>query len=83
MKPTQERRTYLAFYLDDSASPVAQFQHYPDSTWGFNYQQVVYQTQDLPPGNHSMILSNWATKDNGSLVLFDYAVYTCVRGIEY
>lgn len=72
----QYRDTRLAFYLDDSPSPAAQFHHRPDETDDFSYDHVVYSNEAIPAGKHTMLLSNWATEDSGSLVLFDYAIYT-------
>ena len=42
------------------------------------YGQAVYKNEQLQPGLHKMMLSNIATADTGSLVLFDYAIYSCV-----
>ena len=38
---------------------------------------VVYKNEQLAPGVHTMLMSNIATPDSGSLVLFDYAIYSC------
>ncbi|KZV84451.1 hypothetical protein EXIGLDRAFT_288776 [Exidia glandulosa HHB12029] len=73
------RATHLAFYLDDSAVPASTFDHEPTNDPGFIYNQLVFESDNLPLGQHTVVLSNLGTLDKGSLVLFDYAVYTYVR----
>lgn len=68
--------TRLAFYLDDGGEPVGQFLHEPANAGGFIYHSVVYSNETLQSGNHTMIVSNWATKDRVSYVQFDYVIYT-------
>ncbi|EJD35767.1 hypothetical protein AURDEDRAFT_188621 [Auricularia subglabra TFB-10046 SS5] len=69
--------TRLAFYLDASPEPTQQFYHPPDlAADGFIYNQLVFKDDSLTDGEHSMLISNWADGNSGSLVLFDYAVYS-------
>ena len=69
--------TRLAFYFDGSLNPVDQFHHTPSlTTSDFMYDELVFKSDLLPEGEHTLLVSNWADGDSGSLVLFDYAIYT-------
>ncbi|EJD35789.1 hypothetical protein AURDEDRAFT_175129 [Auricularia subglabra TFB-10046 SS5] len=71
------RDTRLAIYIDNLLSPVAQFLHTPDlGVDGFIYDQLVFKSDPLEDREHTVLVSNWADGDSGSLVLFDYAIYT-------
>lgn len=71
------RDTRLAIYIDNSLTPVAQFHHAPDpGVDGFIYDQLVFKSDPLEDREHTVLVSNWADGDSGSLVLFDYAIYT-------
>ncbi|KZV95925.1 hypothetical protein EXIGLDRAFT_706332 [Exidia glandulosa HHB12029] len=71
--------TRLAFYLDgDLYSPTTFFQAPSNDTTGegYNYNQLVFSNTSLPHGKRTMLMSSLTTSDSGSIVLFDYAVYT-------
>ncbi|EJD35756.1 hypothetical protein AURDEDRAFT_117256 [Auricularia subglabra TFB-10046 SS5] len=73
----QHKDTRLAFYLDESPQPVQQFHRAPDlAVDGFIYNQLVFKDDTLSDREHTMLVSNWADGDSGSLVLFDYAIYS-------
>lgn len=73
----EHKDTRLAFYLDHSPEPIKQFHHAPDLTvYGFIYNQLVFKDDTLSAGEHTMLVSNWADGESGSLVLFDYAIYS-------
>lgn len=69
--------TRLSFYLDGGAKPVADFLHTPDmAVASFLYNQLVFESDSLTDGNHNLLVNNYASDGNGSLILFDYAIYT-------
>ncbi|KZV87432.1 hypothetical protein EXIGLDRAFT_839965 [Exidia glandulosa HHB12029] len=70
------RATHLVFFLDNSVAPVSTFDHEPTADIGYAYNQLVYDSGALPLGKHTVLVSNVATADVGSLILFDYAVYS-------
>ncbi|KAJ6614168.1 hypothetical protein B0H10DRAFT_2221630 [Mycena sp. CBHHK59/15] len=61
-----------AFTLDGASSGT--YSHAPDSTSNYIYGANVYSAEGLEQGSHQVVV----TTDNpsGSLLLFDYAVYT-------
>ncbi|EJD35765.1 hypothetical protein AURDEDRAFT_175161 [Auricularia subglabra TFB-10046 SS5] len=66
--------TRLSFYLDDSVS--GSYLHHVDKTLDqYLYNQLVFNRDDLTAGNHTLRIANQPA-DTGSLILFDYAVYT-------
>ncbi|EJD35751.1 hypothetical protein AURDEDRAFT_175145 [Auricularia subglabra TFB-10046 SS5] len=68
--------TRLSFYLDESSSASGDFLHEEDARQDqYLYNQLVFSRGGLAPGNHSLVVANRAD-NTGSLVLFDYAVYT-------
>ncbi|EJD35783.1 hypothetical protein AURDEDRAFT_175124 [Auricularia subglabra TFB-10046 SS5] len=69
--------TRLAFYLDGSADPIDQFLHVPGPEQDqYLYNQLVFKKDSLAPDQHEMLVSNWADGNSGSLIYFDYALYT-------
>jgi hypothetical protein len=56
------------------------FVHAPDSTEpsDFLYNVPVYSKAALENTNHTLVISTNA-QQNSSLILFDYATYTCVH----
>ncbi|EJD35801.1 hypothetical protein AURDEDRAFT_175140 [Auricularia subglabra TFB-10046 SS5] len=69
--------TRLQFHLD--GAPVGSFFHQADLTTStYLYNQLVFQSQSLPLEEHMLEVINTATEDQtrGSLVLFDYVIYT-------
>ncbi|EJD35731.1 hypothetical protein AURDEDRAFT_175181 [Auricularia subglabra TFB-10046 SS5] len=68
--------TRLSFYLDGFPTPDGTFLHEPDETQGpYLYNQLVF-SERLPTGSHTLVVANVPGDEDGSLVLFDYAVYT-------
>ncbi|EJD35752.1 hypothetical protein AURDEDRAFT_175146 [Auricularia subglabra TFB-10046 SS5] len=66
--------TRLSFYLDDSLS--GGYLHLVDRTLDqYLYNQLAFNRQGLTAGNHTLRIANQPA-DTGSLILFDYAVYT-------
>ncbi|KAJ7117433.1 hypothetical protein C8R44DRAFT_626506 [Mycena epipterygia] len=65
--------TDLAFTLD--GSPQQPFSHTPDSTFSYLYNQNVLSVSGLAQASHQLVIT---TDSSGSLLLFDYARYTCV-----
>ncbi|EJD35800.1 hypothetical protein AURDEDRAFT_188609 [Auricularia subglabra TFB-10046 SS5] len=61
-----EMDTRLRFYVDGSnpADPP------------YLYNQLVFDSKDLEPGNHTLQVSTYSKGDIGSTALFDYAIYT-------
>ncbi|EJD35734.1 hypothetical protein AURDEDRAFT_175184 [Auricularia subglabra TFB-10046 SS5] len=71
-------RTRLSFYVDGFTSPDGTFLHELDETQGpYLYNQLVFSEQ-LPTGDHSLVVANVPGVEvgSGSLILFDYAIYT-------
>lgn len=61
--------------LDGQSQP--EFIHEIDNTNTFQYNGTVYSNSDLTSGIHVFFMSADAL-DPGSLLLFDYAIYTYV-----
>ncbi|EJD35774.1 hypothetical protein AURDEDRAFT_175169 [Auricularia subglabra TFB-10046 SS5] len=71
---TPENVTRLSFYLDDSLS--GNYLHHVDKTLDqYLYNQLVFSGDGLTADNHTLRIVNQPA-DTGSLILFDYAVYT-------
>ncbi|EJD35799.1 hypothetical protein AURDEDRAFT_130433 [Auricularia subglabra TFB-10046 SS5] len=69
--------TRLQFNLDGALADS--FFHQADLTrTDYLYDQLVFHSQSLPLGEHTLEIVNTATKDqfHGSLLLFDYVIYT-------
>ncbi|EJD46457.1 hypothetical protein AURDEDRAFT_136842 [Auricularia subglabra TFB-10046 SS5] len=67
----------LSFYLDQFSSPAGHFYHTTNGALGtYIYNQLVFSSELLHAGNHSLLISSWSDGTTGSLALFDYAVYT-------
>lgn len=52
------------------------FEHNPNDTAGFIYNSLVYSAENLKNQNNTVVLTS--SGDPASLLLFDYAIYTCV-----
>ena len=72
-KPTITR-TYLTFQIDGEV--VGNFIHQPDNTTRYEYNVPGYANASIAPGQHRLSIA--ADRSINSLVMFDYAVYTCV-----
>ncbi|KAJ7148412.1 hypothetical protein C8R43DRAFT_889037 [Mycena crocata] len=70
--------TDLAFSLDDS--PHGTYSHNPDSTSDYVYGEKVFSVENLAQGNHQLVIAT--DNPSGSLLLFDYARYTCVFALS-
>ncbi|KAJ7181027.1 hypothetical protein C8R46DRAFT_986111 [Mycena filopes] len=64
----------FAFTLD--GSPSGTFSHQPNSSPDFIYRANVFSVDGLKQGPHDVVLST--DNSNGTLLLFDFAIYTCV-----
>ncbi|EJD35777.1 hypothetical protein AURDEDRAFT_175174 [Auricularia subglabra TFB-10046 SS5] len=74
---TRSDRTRLSFYLDGALNSTQDFLHMPNPAEDhYLYNRLVYESEPLTAGNHSLVISNWADSKTGSLILFDYALYT-------
>lgn len=70
-------RTAMNISLDDQ--PVGEFIHEINDTDTFQYNGLVYSQTNLTSETHTVFLSADGVYP-GSLLLFDYAVYTYVTG---
>ncbi|EJD35797.1 hypothetical protein AURDEDRAFT_175136 [Auricularia subglabra TFB-10046 SS5] len=69
--------TRLSFYLDESSSPAGDFLHTADTAVkGFLYNQLVFASEALDAGPHTLVVKSYADGNSGSLIVFDYAVYS-------
>ncbi|EJD35787.1 hypothetical protein AURDEDRAFT_175128 [Auricularia subglabra TFB-10046 SS5] len=69
--------THLAFHLDGETSPSGTFDRMHDPTVeGFLYNQLVFSTNSLHAGEHTMVIRCAAKGTSPSLALFDYAIYS-------
>ena len=66
--------TYLTFQIDGEV--VGNFAHEPDNTTRYEYNVQGYGNASLAPGQHRLSIVADGPRD--SLVMFDYAIYTCV-----
>lgn len=75
---TVNLNTRLQFYIDGSSNPAKEFVHFGDPAGEkyYLYDQVVFDSQTLPSGDHTLRVSSYATATDGSVALFDRAVYT-------
>ncbi|KAJ7464469.1 hypothetical protein FB451DRAFT_1042421 [Mycena latifolia] len=64
----------FVFSLD--GSPNDRFTHEPSSSPDYNYGVNVFSAHGLEQGPHEVVLTT--NNSAGSLLLFDYAIYTCV-----
>ncbi|KAJ7210424.1 hypothetical protein GGX14DRAFT_363358 [Mycena pura] len=67
------------FSLSIDGTTHGTFTHTPDNTSDFIYQAKVFEVHDLANVEHKAVLST--NNPAGSLLLFDYASYTYVRGL--
>ncbi|EJD35802.1 hypothetical protein AURDEDRAFT_175141 [Auricularia subglabra TFB-10046 SS5] len=73
---TRSNSTRLSFYLDGALNSTKDFLHTSNPAEDhYLYNQLVYESEPVAAGPHSLVISNWADNQTGSLVLFDYAVY--------
>ncbi|EJD35784.1 hypothetical protein AURDEDRAFT_188603 [Auricularia subglabra TFB-10046 SS5] len=71
------KNTRLRFYLDGSPDAAGEFLHLLDPAGPqYLYDQLVFDSQSLEFGNHTLLVSSYSDGTTGSLSLFDYAVYT-------
>ncbi|EJD35796.1 hypothetical protein AURDEDRAFT_188607 [Auricularia subglabra TFB-10046 SS5] len=74
---TSTKDTRLKFYLDGSPDSAGDFLHPSDAAGEpYLYNQLVFDSQSLELGNHTLLISSYSDGESGSLALFDYAVYT-------
>lgn len=74
---TVNHNTRLRFYLDGSSYPAQDFLHLGDpASEKYLYSQLVYDSLTLEPANHTLVVSSYSNGTDGSLALFDRAVYT-------
>ncbi|KAF7310027.1 hypothetical protein MIND_00375600 [Mycena indigotica] len=64
--------THLALAVDGAARGT--FDHTPDGSADFAYQQPVFRVAGLPSARHSVVLTTNSAQ--GSYLVFDYASYT-------
>lgn len=69
--------TRLSFYFDGASNPAGDFLHTADTKVdGFLYNQLVFASEALDSGPHTLVVKSSAEGDSGSLFVFDYALYT-------
>lgn len=74
---TRNNNTRLRFYLDGFSDPTADYLHLGDPADDrYLYNQVVYDSHDLKHANHTLLISSYSNGTDGSVALFDRAVYT-------
>ncbi|KAJ6481487.1 hypothetical protein C8R47DRAFT_982390 [Mycena vitilis] len=62
------------FFIDGAA--VGSFNHQSDGSGGFVYDTLVYKNTNVPDGDHVLLIET--TGADPALIIFDYAIYTCV-----
>jgi hypothetical protein len=75
--PNTDTTTALTFTLDGVSSDP--FLHTPDSSSTVLYNSRVYSKSGLENVAHTLVVSPIISQGRPSLVLFDYAEYSCVR----
>ncbi|EJD35790.1 hypothetical protein AURDEDRAFT_175130 [Auricularia subglabra TFB-10046 SS5] len=74
---TVNNNTRLQFYMDGLSDPTKEFLHLGDPAGEkYLYNQLVYDSQALKHGDHTLRVSSYSNGTDGSVALFDYAVYT-------
>ncbi|EJD35776.1 hypothetical protein AURDEDRAFT_130451 [Auricularia subglabra TFB-10046 SS5] len=69
--------TRLTFYLDGAATSAGNYLHIADmAVDNFLYNQLVFESELLDDRDHTLLISNYASAGSGSLILFDYAIYS-------
>ncbi|EJD35804.1 hypothetical protein AURDEDRAFT_175143 [Auricularia subglabra TFB-10046 SS5] len=69
--------TRLHFTLDGFSDTSKNFLHLVDPAGAkYLYNQLVFDSRDLEPGNHTLNIYSVSIGNMGSTALFDYAVYT-------
>ena len=73
--------THLSFYWDGTYEGSFDFTP-TNTTPGFLYNQSVFSASGRPMADHTVVIINHGDVGKGSLLLFDYAVYTYVDVVE-
>lgn len=69
--------THLSFYIDSEL--VGAYSHIPDiSSTQYEYNQLLYSNTTIPTAKHEFLIANHGDVGPGSLIMFDYALYTYV-----
>ena len=78
-----DTNTFLDIFIDDEK--VSSFEHMKDaSTTDYQYNVPVFANATLSVQNeqHYVVIANKASSASNSLIMFDYAVYTCVAWLS-
>ncbi|EJD35803.1 hypothetical protein AURDEDRAFT_175142 [Auricularia subglabra TFB-10046 SS5] len=74
---TVNKNTRVRFFLDSSVNSAGDYVHVSDRAGvHYLYNQLVFDSTTLEFGNHNLLISSYSNGTDGSLALFDYAVYT-------